>query len=275
MDIELISYHEKHFNDVFSLVHRTIEEIYPLYYPGEAVTFFHNHHSEENMRNEISGRNTVLAVKNGIIIGTGSVTGNEIKRFFILPEEQGKGYGKKLFAELERIISDSGFPEAELDASLCSYDFYRKHNYQEAEYRTHPLPEGGKLCYFHMKRALNAPLFSSIDYNGRVFRSSSNSETGEVNESTLFYYRQEGSIVWAEYSGGSIARGFLIGKSDSKGALSFSYGHVNTSGEIRTGRCVSNPVFLPDGKVQMNEKWKWTNGDGSEGESVITEVING
>lgn len=175
MDIELIPYHDKHFNDVFSLVHRTIEEIYPLYYPGEA------------------------------------------------------------------------------------------------EYRIHPLPEGGKLCYFHMKKALNAPLFSYIDYNGRVFRSSSNSETGEVNESTLFYYRQEGSIVWAEYSGGSIARGFLLGITDSKGALSFSY----TSGEIRTGRGVSNPVFLPDGRVQMNEKWKWTNGDGSEGESVITEVING
>jgi len=38
------------------------------------------------------------------IIGTGSLFENEIKRFFILPECQGKGYGKILLDELEKNI---------------------------------------------------------------------------------------------------------------------------------------------------------------------------
>jgi hypothetical protein len=50
------------------------------------------------------------------------------------------------------------------------------------------------------------------------------------------------------------------------------YHHVNTSGELMTGVCVSTPEVLPTGKVRLHEKWQWTSGDQSKGESIIEEI---
>ena len=39
-----------------------------------------------------------------------------------------------------------------------------------------------------------------------------------------------------------------------------------------TGECHSVPEILPDGRYRLREKWRWTCGDGSSGESVIEEL---
>lgn len=111
----------------------------------------------------------------------------------------------------------------------------------------------------------------TIDYNNRRFRSIENSATGEVSAETVFTYHQSGDIVWAEYSGGSIARGHLIAKCNSDGVLEMRYHHINTGGELMTGECISTPETLPDGRLRLYEKWRWTSGDLSAGESIIEE----
>lgn len=111
-----------------------------------------------------------------------------------------------------------------------------------------------------------------IDYDGRRFRSLSNSETGEVDAETVFEYHQRGDIVWATYEGGAIRFGTLIARVDAAGALDMRYHHVNAAGELMTGRCRSIPEVLPDGRLRLHERWQWTSGDGSSGESVVEEV---
>jgi hypothetical protein len=111
-----------------------------------------------------------------------------------------------------------------------------------------------------------------INYNERVFRSLSNSDNGEVGEETIFNYQQNSFLVSATYSGGAILFGHLIGLVNSDGVMEISYHHINEEGDIRTGICFSTPEILPNGKVRLHEKWKWTNGDGSEGESVLEEL---
>jgi hypothetical protein len=32
---------------------------------------------------------------------------------------------------------------------------------------------------------------------------------------------------------------------------------------------------LPDGRVRLTEDWRWTNGDGSTGRSILEEVRRG
>ena len=51
------------------------------------------------------------------------------------------------------------------------------------------------------------------------------------------------------------------------------YEHINFAGEIRTGLCLSRPEILPDGRIRLHEKWQWTSGDLSSGESIIEEII--
>jgi hypothetical protein len=110
-------------------------------------------------------------------------------------------------------------------------------------------------------------------YNNKTFRPASNSVNGEVDTTTRFHYYQDGSIVWAEYSGGSIAKGSLIATVNEDGSLDMRYHHVNNDGELMTGKCKSIPETLEDGRLRLKETWQWTSGDESSGESVLEEVM--
>ena len=109
-------------------------------------------------------------------------------------------------------------------------------------------------------------------YDNKTFRSVTNTRNGEVSSETTFHYHQKGRIVWADYAGGAIAKGFLIATMQDDDSLDMRYQHVNTQGELMTGRCHSIPEQLPDGRLRLRERWQWTSGDNSSGESVVEEV---
>ena len=48
-----------------------------------------------------------------------------------------------------------------------------------------------------------------MNYNNKIFRPISNTENGETSNETLFHYKQVGTILSAEYSGGKIKQGHL------------------------------------------------------------------
>ena len=110
-------------------------------------------------------------------------------------------------------------------------------------------------------------------YNNKTFRPASNTSNGEVDNTTRFHYHQDGPIVWAEYSGGSIKKGSLIATVSTDGSLDMRYHHVNTDGQLMTGKCKSVPETLEDGRLRLKETWQWTSGDNSSGESVLEEVV--
>lgn len=114
---------------------------------------------------------------------------------------------------------------------------------------------------------------SKINYDNRYFASIENSASGEVSTETVFHYHQTDDLVWAEYKGGEIVFGSLIAKVDDDGNLDMRYQHLNTKGELMTGKCFSTPEVLTDGRIRLNEKWQWTCGDFSSGESVIEEIV--
>lgn len=111
-----------------------------------------------------------------------------------------------------------------------------------------------------------------INYNNKVFVPLSNSENGEVDLGMQFVYQQTGNIVTSAYAGGRIRSGHLIALVDEQGNLDMRYHQVNDRGEITTGICKSTPEQLPNGKIRMHEKWQWTSGDRSEGESLLEEL---
>ena len=89
---------------VKAITHTTIKEIYPHYYPDGAVAFFLDHHNDKSIANDISN-NCVFLCRDPEhhIVGTVTIKKNEILRLFVLPQYQGKGYGRELleFAETE------------------------------------------------------------------------------------------------------------------------------------------------------------------------------
>ena len=111
-----------------------------------------------------------------------------------------------------------------------------------------------------------------MNYNKKTFRPISNTENGETSNETFFQYIQTENIITAEYSGGKIKKGHLIGIVDQNGCINMSYHQVNIEGHIMTGICKSTPEILSSGKIRLHEKWKWTSGDFSEGKSIIEEI---
>lgn len=103
----------------------------------------------------------------------------------------------------------------------------------------------------------------------KFFTAVENSESGEVSEKTIFAYHQKENTIWAEYSGGSVIKGLLIGTMDKNHNLHFSYQHINTSGQLKSGSCDSEPK-IENEKLRFYEKWKWTNGEA--GTSIIEEI---
>ncbi|WP_174523017.1 n-acetylglutamate synthase [Rossellomorea vietnamensis] len=113
-----------------------------------------------------------------------------------------------------------------------------------------------------------------INYDGRKFVSIENTANGEVSSKTFFEYKQEGNILSATYSGGEIVKGTLIGIVKEDGSLQFRYNHVNIKNVIRGGQCNSTPEILSDGRIRLQESWKWLDSTQSEGESIVEEVIH-
>lgn len=86
-------------------------------------------------------------------------------------------------------------------------------------------------------------------------------------------YHQRENILWADYSGGEIRKGYLVGTVVENGELDFYYQHINEQKQIRIGVCRSIPQVLENGRIELSEKWQWLNGDRSEGASVIIESL--
>lgn len=110
-----------------------------------------------------------------------------------------------------------------------------------------------------------------MNYNGKVFKPIQSTANSETSNDTVFTYKQQDNILTSEYSGGMIKYGHLIGIVAKDGTINMSYHQINLDNEIMTGVCTSKPIILPNGKIRLYEKWKWTSGDKSEGESILEE----
>lgn len=111
-----------------------------------------------------------------------------------------------------------------------------------------------------------------INYNNKTFVTISNSQNGETSSETVFNYTQVGDIVSAEYSGGQVIKGHLIGLVDNHGNIDMRYHQINKKGQLLTGKCLSKPELLNNGKIRLHETWEWTSGDESVGKSIIEEL---
>lgn len=254
---------------IIELVKGTIETVYPEYYPKGAVEFFVNHHKYENVKTDMEQQMLYVLEVNGELLGTVTIKENEIARLFVEPNAQGKGYGGRLLKFAEEKIS-RGYDTVCLDSSFPAKAIYLKKGYKETAFHQINTEHGDYLCYDEMEKILPKAT-SVINYDGKFFTPKSNTENGEVDGQTLFSYHQNGDLFFADYHGGEIRKGYMIGTVAKDGALDFYYQHINMSGDIKIGRCHSVPHISENGKIELYEEWQWLNGDKSKGSSIVTE----
>ncbi|MGW4423883.1 hypothetical protein [Streptosporangium sp. NPDC004631] len=108
-----------------------------------------------------------------------------------------------------------------------------------------------------------------IDYDGRRF-TSAGVPAGEEYPTAL--YRQDGNLLWGEFSGGHARRGTLTGVCAPDGTLDFAYCMVLDTGAIVSGHCRSTPEVLPDGRILLHETWERYGEHAEVGVSLLEEL---
>jgi hypothetical protein len=105
-----------------------------------------------------------------------------------------------------------------------------------------------------------------INYDGRLFRS-------DQQEAAIGCYRQQGDLVWAQFGGGQIRTGRLVGTADPAGVITAAYCQVMLSGSVIAGTCISTPRSRSDGSIGLVEDWR--RADGTSGVSTLSELVPG
>jgi len=96
-------------------------------------------------------------------------------------------------------------------------------------------------------------------------------ENGVVNKDTLFYFTQEGNVVQAEYAGGKIKKGFLIGQIDVH-VLRFRDCQLQTDGVLDNGVSSCELSMSDTGRIRLVEHFEWKSMSGETGVNVFQEI---
>ena len=197
------------------------------------------------------GRKRMKTPDKGLILCTAGNTRERLEKFGLLESMNKVMFGDRFFGRVksrEFIVFDG--MSRELEQRGKNWDMNLETAYKKG-------------------RELFASAEKAFSVDGRFFTAAENAASGEVSDETVFSYHQTGNVIWAEYSGGNIVKGFLIGTMDGNRNLHFTYQHINTAGELKSGTCDSEPRE-ENGRLRFHEKWTWSTG--GEGTSVIEEI---
>ncbi len=98
----------------------------------------------------------------------------------------------------------------------------------------------------------------------------STAKGGEVNNETLFEFAQDGSVVSAQYAGGKIRLGHLVGTMSAE-KLRFRYAQVDNTGRLDGGYSTCEIGRTAAGRIQLVEHFKWESRRGS-GTNIFEEI---
>lgn len=136
---------------VLAITRETIATVYPHYYPQGAVAFFLAHHAQSAIEADIRQGIVYLCYDDGHPVGTVTNRGDEICRLFVLPAQQGRGFGRALLDYAEALVLRT-YPAVTIDASLPGKAIYLKRGYTFVSYHTIETDGGDRLCYDVMQK---------------------------------------------------------------------------------------------------------------------------
>ncbi len=137
------------------LITRTIDASYGGVYPTEAIEFFKDYHSEQQILGDATAGYTVVAEHGTVIVGTGTLSGTNIRRVFVDPRHQHRGAGKLIVRELAERASIENSPALDLEASLPSVRFWESLGFVVVRDDHIAVKNGQKLRYFKMVKTLD------------------------------------------------------------------------------------------------------------------------
>ncbi len=114
---------------------------------------------------------------------------------------------------------------------------------------------------------------TKISLDNRVFVPVENTENGVVSGKTRFHFWQQGIVFYADYFGGDVREGHIIGQFNEAGEGDMLYHCLTINRDLKAGKATANFEEMEDGRIAMSLDWQWVSGDTSKGQSRYEEVM--
>ena len=117
-----------------------------------------------------------------------------------------------------------------------------------------------------------------LSLDNRVFIPVHNSEDGVASGKTRFHFWQEGMVFYADYFGGDVREGHIIGQFTEELAGDMLYHCLTTDKSLKAGKARAIFSETEDGRLAFDLDWEWISlddlgGDHSWGQSRYEEVV--
>lgn len=133
---------------------------------------------------------------------------------------------------------------------------------------------GRPLCPCEERRALTRTAESTeqtqTGLDGVAMRVVEMSDSSVIGPETLFHFTQQGTIVRAEYEGGAIVAGSLVGYRNGV-TLNFCFSQLESPLSWKTGTSVCT-VRRQDGALELIEEFCWDDKERPSGRNILREI---
>ena len=113
---------------------------------------------------------------------------------------------------------------------------------------------------------------TKLSLDNRVFVPVENTENGVVSGQTRFHFWQEGMVFYADYFGGDVREGHIIGQFNEEGQGDMLYHCLTTDKQLKAGKAIATFTERDDGQLSMSLSWQWISGEKTHGHSRYEEV---
>ena len=118
----------------------------------------------------------------------------------------------------------------------------------------------------------------NLSLDNRVFCPVENSENGVVNNKTRFHFWQEGMVFYADYFGGDVREGHIIGQFTDEMQGDMLYHCLTTNKHLKAGKARAVFSVMEDERLAFELDWEWISvddeaSDQSNGQSRYEEVV--
>lgn len=121
----------EHADGISVVIRAAIKQINAKDYPPSEVERLMLNFTSEKVLELMGKRQTLVAISDGIVIGTGALQGTEVKSVFVSPYWNGRGVGTALMRELEEHAARHGQTSLVVSSSLSATGFYEALGYVE------------------------------------------------------------------------------------------------------------------------------------------------
>jgi GNAT superfamily N-acetyltransferase len=141
--------------DISAVILRALRETNAKDYADEIIAKVEQSFSPDAVRALIAKRSVFVATIGNRVVGTASLDGSVVRTVFVAPDEQTRGIGKLLMAQVEHIARARNIPALTVPSSVTAETFYARLGFKAVRDSYH-----GDERTIIMERSLDVPMQS-------------------------------------------------------------------------------------------------------------------